>query len=157
MNIDPVIGQTRTKIGETGGHTNDPVIGKTRTKIGETASHVNDYGSPYFNSSYQSYPTNYAYARPRTYTHASPDSGVGAAIVCLFALFVVAAIITSPTPSPSYRSSTPGLGRPNLYNPYRAQSSVRWKCDVIEYCDEHLSGARSNCHLRKENCGYRFI
>ncbi|MCH9632838.1 MAG: hypothetical protein S4CHLAM6_11810 [Chlamydiae bacterium] len=161
--FDPIIGQTSTKVGETYSTKNhqshDPVVGTTATKVGETYTQTSGYGSGFGSS--------YYYSRPRTYSHMHSDgcSLVIAGILTIgIALFAVA--LSSSGSSSSYRRPHYNLfarprsnyfhsnlysGSSNLFNSFGQWGSHR-KCDIIEICNQHLSGRKSGCYTTEQNC-----
>ena len=124
--IDPVIGQTRTKVGE--------------SYIRERRPRTSYYSSPYYHN------THY-YPMRRRYTYLQPGFGsaIGGAVALTFVAICVLAALSSPYPSNGGYShySTGGMGS--------TWGDRVWKCDDIEYCDILASGRRF-CNIVQENC-----
>lgn len=145
--IDPVVGTTKTKIGET--YKEDPIVGTTRTKIGKTHTHTNSYARSYFNPQpYNYFPRNDCYYTPYRqyspirYTNSSSISGlILGAVIAVGTLFFISAILTSATSKTNYYNQGSNFLRDRT-----------WKCDLFEECNLHASGAKSNCHNVEENC-----
>lgn len=160
--FDPVIGESRTKVGETtstNSRSYDPVIGTTATKVGETYTQTGGYGSSNFGSTYY-------HSRPRAYRriHSDGASALGGVIVLgVIAICAFAILASSPAThsSRSYPSSYSAPRRNDFFSnsyssPYRSPNLFSsWgerKCDLIEICKEHLSGRKSGCYTVEENC-----
>ncbi len=146
---DPIIGQTHTKVGETHTHTTqDPIVGQTHTKVGETVTTVNDYGTSYINPDYATYTNHYpatyyssSYVRRAPlYTRFYNNSASEVAGTLLIGTFLICALAAiSLAPSRGYRYSS------NFGQNFK-------KCDIVETCNLHASGAKSGCYNVERNC-----